>query len=232
MGERHTLKLAGANRAKAYKGVEAAIAKGKQPDAKPWTLELRERTRTDEQNDALHGLIDQILKQRPVHNGVRMDKVPLQGRVHAGARPRDDHAATLDGDRFFPLGLSTSSSPSASSRADRVHPRLVRRAGHRDQAFRRQAPFTPQGRSAGKACLRWGAVPAHPLPSPRDLARPRTTGDVMKQEDQGLTPSRVSDDGRVKSSGEGSELDRDAAGLRSWLFSPVSITWTWPPGSR
>ncbi len=51
MVERHTLRLTGANRAKAYKGIEAAIKRG------GMTLELRERTRSDEQNDALHGLM-------------------------------------------------------------------------------------------------------------------------------------------------------------------------------
>jgi hypothetical protein len=106
MGERHTLKLTGANRAKAYKGVEAAIAKGK--DGPAWTLELRERTRTDEQNDALHGLIDQILKQRPTLRGVTMDKVRYKAVFMHALGHEMTMLPTLAGDGFFPLGLSTS----------------------------------------------------------------------------------------------------------------------------
>lgn len=107
MSERHTLKLTGANRVKAYKGVEAAIAKGAK-DGKPWTLELRERTRTDEQNDALHGLIDQILKQRPTLNGLTMDKVSYKATFMQAVGHEVRMLPTLDGTSFFPMGLSTS----------------------------------------------------------------------------------------------------------------------------
>lgn len=106
MVERHTLKLTGANRAKAYKGVEAAIAKGK--SGEPWTLELRERTRTDDQNDALHGLITQIMKQRPTHNGIRMDKVLWKATFMEALGEEVRFIPKLDGDGLFPLGLSTS----------------------------------------------------------------------------------------------------------------------------
>jgi hypothetical protein len=107
MGERRQLKLTGANRAKAYKGIEVAIKKGVE-DGKPWTLELRERTRTDEQNDALHGLIDQILKVRPTLNGVRMDKVTYKATFMQALGHELRMLPTLDGTGFFPLGLSTS----------------------------------------------------------------------------------------------------------------------------
>lgn len=107
MGERHTLKLTGANRARAYKGVEAAIVKGK-ATGKPWTLELRERTRTDEQNDALHGLIDQIIKQRPMHNGIRMDKALWKAAFMQAMGEEIRFTPTLDGKSVFPIGLSTS----------------------------------------------------------------------------------------------------------------------------
>jgi hypothetical protein len=108
MSERHTLKLTGSNRAKAYKGIEAAIAKSKQPGAKPWVLELRERTRTDEQNDALHGLIDQILKQRPVQNGDPMDKAKYKAAFMYALGHEMPMQRTLDGKGWFPLGLRTS----------------------------------------------------------------------------------------------------------------------------
>lgn len=107
MAERHILKLTGANRAKAYKGIEAAIVKGK-ADGQPWTLELRERTRTDEQNDALHGLIDQIIKQRPTLNGDRMDKVKYKAGFMQALGHEMPMQRTLDGNGWFPLGLRTS----------------------------------------------------------------------------------------------------------------------------
>lgn len=108
MTERHTLKLTGSNRAKAYKGIEAAIAKSKLPGAKPWVLELRERTRSDEQNDAIHGLIDQILKHRPTLNGLVMDKVTYKAVFMQALGHEVRMLPTLDGTSFFPLGLSTS----------------------------------------------------------------------------------------------------------------------------
>jgi hypothetical protein len=107
MGERHTLKLTRANRDKAHQGVDAAIARGV-GDGKPWTLELRERTRTDEQNDALHGLIAQVLKQRPFHCGLRMTKESYKAIfMHALGR-EPTMLPSLEGDGFFPMGLSTS----------------------------------------------------------------------------------------------------------------------------
>jgi len=108
MSDRHTLKLVGSNRAKAYKGIEAAIAKSKQPGAQPWMLELRERTRTDEQNDALHGLIDQILKQRPTLCGMKMDKARYKAVFMQALGHESVMLPTLAGDGFFPMGLSTS----------------------------------------------------------------------------------------------------------------------------
>lgn len=108
MAERHALKLTLANRQKAHQGVDAAIAKGCQPNAKAWTLELRERTRTDEQNDALHGLIDQIIKQRPIICGIRADKVKLKAMFMQALGHEMQMLPTLDGNGFFPLGLSTS----------------------------------------------------------------------------------------------------------------------------
>lgn len=106
MAERHTLKLIPSNREKALVGVEVAIAKSR--DGKPWTLELRERTRTDDQNDALHHIIDQILKQRPTLNGVKMDKVKLKATFMQALGHEVVMLPTLNGDGFFPLGLSTS----------------------------------------------------------------------------------------------------------------------------
>lgn len=107
MSERHTLKLTQANHAKALQGVNAAVTKGKL-SGKPWTLELRERTRTDEQNDALHGLIDQILPQRPTLCGMAMDKVRYKAIFMQALGRETVMLPTLAGDGFFPMGLSTS----------------------------------------------------------------------------------------------------------------------------
>jgi hypothetical protein len=100
MSERHTLKLTRHNRDKAHIGVTRA------PDG--WVLELREPKRSDDQNDALHGLIAQILKQRPHHFGMRMTKESYKAVfMHALGREMT-MLPSLDGDGFFPMGLSTS----------------------------------------------------------------------------------------------------------------------------
>lgn len=98
---RHLLQLnTKADRALAKQGIDRA------PDG--WMLELRDRKRTDDQNDALHGLIDQILKQRPAHCGMRMSKESYKAVfMHALGR-ETTMLPTLEGDGFFPMGLSTS----------------------------------------------------------------------------------------------------------------------------
>lgn len=64
--------------------------------------------RTDEQNNAVHGLIDQVLKARPFHCGLRMSKESYKAIfMHALGREAR-MLPTLDGDGLFPLGLSTS----------------------------------------------------------------------------------------------------------------------------
>lgn len=102
MSERHILLLTPSNRQKAHAYVERALAVG------DMALEIRPRKRTDEQNDALHGLIAQILRQRPVHNGVKMD-LPLYKATFMQALGEEVRfVPTLEGDGLFPLGLSTS----------------------------------------------------------------------------------------------------------------------------
>ena len=97
---RHIITLNRANRATAHRGVDKA------PDG--WVLELREAKRSDAQNAALWSLLGQIQKQRPIHNGVRMDrdlwKVVFLDALGAEMRliPK------LDGDGFFPAGHRSS----------------------------------------------------------------------------------------------------------------------------
>lgn len=75
---------------------------------KPYTLEIREPKRSDEQNAALHGLIAQIIKQRPVHNGVRMDMALWKASFMQALGEEVRFVPTLDGDGVFPIGLKTS----------------------------------------------------------------------------------------------------------------------------
>jgi hypothetical protein len=97
---RHLLTLTQSNRKKAIVGVTAA------PNG--WVLELREPKRSDEQNSALWGLLHQIQKQRPKHNGVSMTaelwKAVFMDALGAEMRM----LPKLDGDGFFPIGHSTS----------------------------------------------------------------------------------------------------------------------------
>lgn len=97
---RHFLTLTKANRQKAVQGVLAA------PDG--YVLELREPKRTDDQNAALWGLLNQIQRQRPTHNGVRMTP-DLWKHVFMDALGSEMALLPkLDGDGFFPIGHRSS----------------------------------------------------------------------------------------------------------------------------
>jgi hypothetical protein len=71
-------------------------------------IEFRAAKRTDAQNDALHGLIDQIIKQRPIHNGVKMNKTLWKAVFMQAWGAEITFVPTLDGDGMFPMGLRTS----------------------------------------------------------------------------------------------------------------------------
>lgn len=105
MTEKHILRLTPGARDKAVAGVSAAIRKF-QP-GKAWILEIREPNRSDEQNAALHGLIGQIIKQRPMHNGVKMNMALWKGTFLQALGEEVRFVPTLEGDGMFPLGLST-----------------------------------------------------------------------------------------------------------------------------
>lgn len=97
---RHMLILSRSNRAKALLGVHRA------PDG--YVLELREPKRTDEQNAALHGLIAQILKQRPIHRGQRMTKETYKAAFMHALGKEMEFIPALEGDGYFPMGHRTS----------------------------------------------------------------------------------------------------------------------------
>jgi len=71
-------------------------------------IEVRGAKRSDEQNDALHGLIDQILKQRPTHFGLKADKELYKAIFMHALGKESRFIPTLDGDGMFPLGQRTS----------------------------------------------------------------------------------------------------------------------------
>lgn len=97
---RHLLTLTRTNRHKAVQGVMAA------PDG--YLLELREPKRSDEQNRALWGLLHQIQKQRPTHNGVKMSPELWKATFMQALGAEMVMLPTLDGDGFFPLGHRSS----------------------------------------------------------------------------------------------------------------------------
>lgn len=71
-------------------------------------IEFREPTRSDPQNAALWGLLDQIQKQRPTHNGVKMSKELWKSVFMQAWGSEITFVPTLDGDGMFPMGLRSS----------------------------------------------------------------------------------------------------------------------------
>jgi hypothetical protein len=97
---RHILTLATkADRQKAHVGIDRA------PDG--WTLELREAKRTDPQNKALWGLLNQIQKQRPIHNGVNMTPELWKATFLDALNSECTIMPKLDGNGFFPMHSSS-----------------------------------------------------------------------------------------------------------------------------
>jgi hypothetical protein len=97
---RHTLTLDRQNRAKAHVGIDRAPY--------GWILELRAPTRSDEQNRALWELIGQIQKQRPMHNGIRMDKDKWKAVFMDALGIEMAMLPSLEGDKFIPYGNRSS----------------------------------------------------------------------------------------------------------------------------
>ncbi|MNQ67170.1 NinB protein [compost metagenome] len=103
---RHLLKLTPGQRDNAHGWVEKALHAW-QPGA-AFVMEIREPTRSDEQNRALWSLLGQIQKARPVHNGVQMDTETWKCLfMHALGR-EVRFVPTLDGSSMLPLGLRSS----------------------------------------------------------------------------------------------------------------------------
>lgn len=71
-------------------------------------VEIGEETRTARQNRAIHGLIGQIIKQRPRHNGIRYSMAAYKAAFMAGLGEEAEWVPNLDGTGMVPVGLSTS----------------------------------------------------------------------------------------------------------------------------
>jgi hypothetical protein len=97
---RHTLKLTRANRALAKQGIDRA------PDG--WLLELREPSRSAEQNAALWSLLGQVQKQRTIHNGVKMTPELWKAVFMDAWGAEVVFLPTLEGDGMFPAGHRSS----------------------------------------------------------------------------------------------------------------------------
>lgn len=88
---------------------DRAVAKEAIDRAPPgYAVDIKESKRSDEQNRALWGLLNQIQRQRPTHNGVQMTpdlwKAVFMDALGAEMRM----LPKLDGDGFFPIGHSSS----------------------------------------------------------------------------------------------------------------------------
>lgn len=98
---RHILALSSkANRALAKQGIDRA------PEG--YVVELREAKRSDEQNRALWSLLNQIQKQRPTHQGVKMSAELWKSVFMQAAGHEIVFVPTLDGDGMFPIGHRSS----------------------------------------------------------------------------------------------------------------------------
>ncbi|MDO9334986.1 MAG: recombination protein NinB [Caulobacter sp.] len=97
---RHVLKLSPSNRDLAFRGLRAA------PNG--WLLELKEPTRSAEQNAALWSLLTQIHKQRKVHNGVKMTPDLWKAVFMQAWGAEVVFLPTLEGDGMFPAGHRSS----------------------------------------------------------------------------------------------------------------------------
>ena len=71
-------------------------------------VEIGPESRTARQNRAIHGLIGQIIKQRPHHLGVKMTMESYKAVFMAGLGVEVDWVPNIDGTGMVPVGASTS----------------------------------------------------------------------------------------------------------------------------
>lgn len=71
-------------------------------------IEFRAAKRSDDQNSALWGLLAQVQRQRPTHNGVKMTPELWKSVFMQAWGSEVTFIPTLDGDGMFPMGLRSS----------------------------------------------------------------------------------------------------------------------------
>ncbi len=71
-------------------------------------IEIKDRSRTDDQNRALWGLLNQIQRQRPTHNGVQMTADTWKSVFLHALGVEANFLPTLDGQGLFPAGQRSS----------------------------------------------------------------------------------------------------------------------------
>lgn len=103
---RYLLPLTPENKATAHAWVDRAVSQYQPGGA--WTMEVRAVKRTDEQNRALWGALNQITRQRPVHNGVQMDAETWKALFLHALGHEVRWVPALDGNGGVPLGLRSS----------------------------------------------------------------------------------------------------------------------------
>lgn len=110
MSRNHTLKLTLANRAVAHAWVDKAIENGKGITGKPWTLAIKPPTRSGEQNDRLHAMLDDIADQVE-WAGAKRDSEAWKDIFTAALRSANHNLDVVPGINggFVLLGMHTSS---------------------------------------------------------------------------------------------------------------------------
>ena len=73
-----------------------------------YTIDIRETKRSDDQNRALWSLLTQITRQRPTHNGVKMDQEMWKAVFMNALGVEMKIMPNLDGNGFFPIGHRSS----------------------------------------------------------------------------------------------------------------------------
>lgn len=73
-----------------------------------FVADIHEGKRSDEQNRLLWSVLNQIARQRPTHNGVKMDADLYKCVFMQALGVEMKMLPTLDGDAFFPLGHRSS----------------------------------------------------------------------------------------------------------------------------
>lgn len=108
--KKHTLKMTLANRPKAIAYIDRAIELGRGVSKRPWVMEVREQTRSAEQNDRLHAMLTDV-SQQVEWNGSKRDVEAWKDIFTAALRSANHNLDVVPGlyGGFVLLGMHTSS---------------------------------------------------------------------------------------------------------------------------